>query len=93
VGGAFGAFPKTLADLHWQRTGERITFIAGKKQWRARTVGPRIPLRLRASSTQQLNGEWVRVPFEIKGRARLAFSGRQSGGIIRSVRNGGASTA
>jgi hypothetical protein len=70
-------FPKTLADIRWQRTGERITFRAGKKQWRARTVGPRIPLRLRASSTQQLNGEWVRVPFEMKGRARLAFSGRQ----------------
>jgi hypothetical protein len=70
-------FPKTLADLRCQRQGERITFRAGQKQWRARAVGPQIPLRLRTSSTQQLDGDWVRVPFEIKGRVRLAFSGRR----------------
>ncbi len=70
-------FPKTLAELNWQRNGERITFTAGKRQWRARAVGPQIPLRLRASSTQQLNGEWVRVPLELKGCARLAFCGRR----------------
>jgi hypothetical protein len=64
--------------------GERITFTAGKRQWRARAVGPQIPLRLRASSTQQLNGEWVRVPFEIKGRARLAFSGRRLAVVLES---------
>jgi hypothetical protein len=70
-------FPKTLADLRWQRDGERVIFTTGKNQWRARAGGPRISLRLRASSTQQLNGEWVRVPFEITGRVRLAFSGRR----------------
>jgi hypothetical protein len=70
-------FPKSLAHLHWQRQGNRITFRTGKKQWRARAVGPRIPLRLRASSTQKLNGEWVRVPFEITGHVRLAWYGRR----------------
>lgn len=77
-------FPKTLAALNWQRKGEQITFIASKRQWRARAVGPQIPLRLCASSTQQLNGEWVRVPFEIKGRARLAFNGRRMAVVLEA---------
>jgi hypothetical protein len=70
-------FPKTLAELQWRRNGQRITFTAGKKQWRARAVGPRVSLRLRASSTQQLNGEWVRVPLDITGHLQLAFCGRR----------------
>ncbi|HEX8235511.1 MAG TPA: acetoacetate decarboxylase family protein [Abditibacteriaceae bacterium] len=77
-------FPKTLANLQWRRNGERIVFTAGTKQWHAQAVGPRIPLRLRASSTQQLNGEWVRVPLQITAQARLAWCGRRFAILLES---------
>ena len=77
-------FPKKLAELRCRCDGERMVFTAGKKQWRARAIGPTFPLRLRASRTQQLQGKWVRVPFQITGRVRLAFCGRRLAVLMES---------
>lgn len=68
-------YPKTLARLRWQRCGERVVFTAEQKRLCARACGPSFPIRLRAWSAQTMSGRWVRVPFRLRGRARIAFAG------------------
>ncbi|HEX8833952.1 MAG TPA: hypothetical protein VF719_07110 [Abditibacteriaceae bacterium] len=70
-------FPKELADLRWEQHGERVTFRAGKTVWRFRGFGPSFPIALSAWTVQTHNGEIVRVPVRVAGKARFAFRGRQ----------------
>lgn len=69
-------FPKETTPLKWTQREHRVTFQGNRCIWRARAVGPRLPLKLRAWTVQNLRGERVRVPFEVRGRARLAWCGR-----------------
>ncbi len=70
-------FPKQLADLRWQQRAKRIEFRKGDAVYRLRAFGPRIPLCVRFFCVQTLNNQEVRVPFSLRGKARLAWRGRQ----------------
>jgi hypothetical protein len=79
AGRANWGYPKTLAELSWQHNGRRVQFSTDSQTWRARIVGPAFPLKLRATSTQTLEGKVVRVPIRLKARVRLAFVGWRVG--------------
>jgi hypothetical protein len=70
-------FPKELADLQWQSGGTRIMFRRERKYFRFRALGFSIPFRLQASTKQTLDGQRVKVPFELAGEVGLGFRGRQ----------------
>ena len=75
-------FPKTLAQISWQRRGARIEVRANGQTLRWLAAGPSIPIRLRASTVQRLRGAHVRVPLTVSGRVRLAWRGRQLGVLL-----------
>jgi len=78
IGGRRGwGFPKELATLSWRKRGARAEFQHENQVFHFRVSRIGFPVSLRAFVVQNLNGECVRVPFKIRGRARLAFSGRQ----------------
>ena len=70
-------FPKKLGNLHWQQNATRIVFQKGRKTFRFRAFKFSRPVRAKAWTNQVLNGQNVRVPFAIEGRARIAFRGKQ----------------
>ena len=70
-------FPKQLANLRWQQNGQRIEFHKGAQIFNLRAFGPRFPISLCFFCVQTLHQQQVRVPFKIKGTARLAWRGRQ----------------
>jgi hypothetical protein len=77
AGRALWGFPKELADLEWKSGGSHITFRKEREYFRFRAFGFALPFRVKARTMQVLNGEKVRVPIEVSGRAGLAFRGRQ----------------
>lgn len=80
-GRAIWGFPKTLHSMVWERDSQSIEFRAadGDKVlwWRVRAVGPTFPIALRGFCVQQLNDRAVKVPVSFRGRARLAWRGKQ----------------
>ncbi|MDQ3815544.1 MAG: acetoacetate decarboxylase family protein [Armatimonadota bacterium] len=78
IGGrANWGYPKQLANLRWEREGERVVFQANGRVWQVRPWGPVISLGLKLWTVQILNDQRVRVPLHVQGRARLAFQGRR----------------
>jgi len=78
IGGRRGwGFPKELANLGWSGRGARLEFRHENRVFRFRVTRFGFPVSLRAFVVQELNGESVRVPMKSRGRARLAFGGRQ----------------
>ena len=76
-------YPKEVAPLTWRNEADGcVTFRHGHKTWRVRPVGPTLPLKLRAWTVQNLNGERVKVPCAVEGRVRLARCGRLWGAIM-----------
>ncbi len=75
-------FPKQLAPLKWQRRGARVSFESPSAIYRLGACGPRFPVRVKFFCVQTLDGEDVRVPFELEGAARLAWRGRQIAVVI-----------
>jgi len=70
-------FPKTLETLDWKVDGERIAFRRENQTFHVRMLGPTFPLALPFWTAQQKGAEWMRVPGNIRARARLGFRGRQ----------------
>jgi hypothetical protein len=70
-------FPKQLANLKWTQRGAHVEFCAENDIYRLRACGPRFPLSLRGFCTQTLNGQEVRVPLFLQGKARMAWRGKQ----------------
>jgi hypothetical protein len=70
-------FPKRLANLQWRQRGARIEFRGESEIYRLRAFGPCFALCVRAWCVQMLGGRDVRVPFLLRGDARLAWRGRQ----------------
>ena len=75
-------FPKRLAQLKWKKHAGRVSFEAPAAIYRLRACGPRFPLRVKFFCVQTLGGQDVRVPFELGGKARLAWRGRQMALLI-----------
>lgn len=83
IGGrANWGYPKTLEHIEWTRKGNRVLVQARGKMVRARISRFMFPILVRAWTSQNLNGIWIRAPFEIKGRAHFAFVGRRLGVFI-----------
>ncbi len=70
-------FPKTLENLGWKRRGAGLEFRRESQKFRLRIVGPSFPLALAFFTIQNLRGADVRVPGNIRARARIGFRGRQ----------------
>jgi hypothetical protein len=70
-------FPKELASLQWRQLGKHLEFQTVREIYRLRAWGPGFPLSAKGFCVQTLNGQEVRVPMQIQGRARLAWRGRQ----------------
>lgn len=70
-------FPKVLESLDWSRRGRTIQFLRGGSAFRIRKTCFRFPLALPFWTIQYHNGEVVKVPAWLKGRARLGFRGHQ----------------
>lgn len=79
-------FPKTLETLSWEKRGDHLEFQRETLKFRLRAVGPSFPLALRFWTVQNLNGQSVRVPGQIRARARLAFRGRQIALVVEDFR-------
>ena len=77
AGRALWGFPKELGNLSWRQNEWRIVFQKGREVFRFRVFGFSFPLRAKAWTNQVLNGQNVRVPCAIEGRARIAFRGQQ----------------
>jgi len=77
-------FPKTLETLAWKIKGNRIAFRRENQTFHVRTLGPTFPLTLPFWTAQQKAEEWVRVPGNIKARARLGFRGQQLALVLTS---------
>lgn len=87
IGGrAIWGFPKTLENLSWKKTANKLEFRRESQLFRLRVVGPSFPLALRFWTIQNLNGADVRVPGQIRARARLAFHGRQIAVYVEDFR-------
>ena len=78
-------FPKETTPLKWTQTSERVRFQGDRKTWRARAIGPRLPVKLRAWTVQNLRGERVRVPFHIGGTLRLAWCGKMPCALLEDM--------
>lgn len=70
-------YPKTLEQLSWLRDGDKLIFRRENQTFRLRIWGPTFPIAAPFWTIQTLDGENVRVPAQLKARARLAFRGRQ----------------
>lgn len=70
-------FPKTLENLSWKTRGQHTLFRRESQVFRVRKIGPSFPIALSFWTVQNLNGQDVRVPGQIRARARLGFRGRQ----------------
>ena len=70
-------FPKELGNLSWRQSAQRIVFQKEGETFRFRSMKFSFPIRAKAWTNQVLNGQNVRVPCAIQGRARLAFRGKQ----------------
>lgn len=77
-------FPKRLAGLDWRQNEERVEFQKAYETYRLRAWGPRFPLRAKGFCVQTLNGEDVRVPMFMEGKAQLAWRGRQMAFLIEN---------
>ena len=76
-------YPKEVAPLVWQdEVDDRVTFRHNRQTWRVRPLGPSLPLKLRAWTVQNLDGQRVKVPCHIAGRMRLARCGRLWGVLL-----------
>ena len=70
-------FPKELENLNWQQNATRIVFQKERETFRWRAFKFSFPVRAKIWTSQILNGQNVRVPGAIEGRARIAFRGKQ----------------
>lgn len=70
-------YPKTLEQLSWLRDGDKLIFRRKNQIFRLRIWGPTFPIVAPFWTIQTLDGENVRVPAQLKARARLASRGRQ----------------
>lgn len=75
-------YPKTLESIEWTRGGNRVLVGARGRIVRARISRFSFPIFARAWTAQNLNGVWVRAPFQIAGRAHFAFVGRRLGVFV-----------
>jgi hypothetical protein len=76
-GRSIWGFPKVLETLAWHQKKGRVVFERENQQFRVRGVGPKFPVALVFWTAQRKGGRWVRVPGKIKGKAQLAWRGRQ----------------
>jgi hypothetical protein len=65
-----------VRPIEWQRHGRRLE-IESDGVWRFRLAGTGMPLALAGWSWQNCDGQDVKVPFRITGRAYPAWRGRQ----------------
>ena len=84
AGRALWGFPKELGVLSWRQNGARIEFEKQGEIFRFRALKFSFPVRAKAWTNQSLNGQNVRVPVSIQGRARLAFRGKQCALFLES---------
>ncbi|PQV64539.1 Acetoacetate decarboxylase (ADC) [Abditibacterium utsteinense] len=77
-------FPKTMENLSWNRRGANLEFRREEQDFRLRVAGPSFPIALAFFTVQNLRGADVRVPGQIKARAKIAFRGRQIALFIES---------
>lgn len=70
-------YPKVLERLFWRSKGKNIVFLRNGKTFRIRKSCLSFPLALPFWTIQQLNGQVVRVPAKLRGKARFGFRGRQ----------------
>ena len=84
AGRALWGFPKELGSLAWRQNGARIEFQKEREIFRFRALKFSFPVRAKAWTNQFLNGQNVRVPVSIQGRARLAFRGKQCALFLES---------
>ncbi|HEX9997938.1 MAG TPA: hypothetical protein VGB45_12415 [Abditibacterium sp.] len=70
-------FPKTLETLGWKDTACQIDFSRENQRFRVRKTGLHFPLALPFWTTQELNGQPVRVDATVRAQARIGFRGRQ----------------
>ena len=75
-------YPKTLERIEWKRDANRVLVGARGKTVRARISRFSLPIFIKAWTTQNLNGVWIRAPFQIAGRAHFAFVGRRLGVFV-----------
>ena len=77
AGRALWGFPKELEAMIWNRKGARIEFQKESEKFRFRALRFSFPVKAKTWTNQILDGENVRVPVSIQGRARIAFRGKQ----------------
>lgn len=77
AGRALWGFPKTLENLSWKRNGKHVVFQSERETFRFRIAEFSFPIRAKSWTNQILNGQKLRVPVAISGRAKLAFRGKQ----------------
>lgn len=70
-------YPKVLERLSWQSSRRNIVFLRNGKTFRIQKTCLRFPLALPFWTVQELDGQVVRVPATLRGKARLGFRGRQ----------------
>ena len=80
IGGrANWGFPKTLEEIEWTRTGNRVLVRFRNRRVRVRLSSFSFPVAVKAWTVQTLNGNDARVPLTIEGRAHFAFIGKRLG--------------
>ena len=82
-------YPKVLENLHHRTDGDYFWFSrdAGHRRrqvFRLRCFGPSFPVALQFFSMQSLQDKTVQVPGRIRGRAKLAFQGRQLALVLQN---------
>jgi len=83
MGGRRGwGFPKVLGALRWRQSGQRIIFDAGNHRYRVKMTMAALPIKLNGWCWQILDGRRVRVPVQLRGRARVAWQGRRIAVVV-----------
>ena len=75
-------YPKTLEDIQWTREGNRVLVRFRGRDIRVRLSRFSFPLSVKSWTVQKLDGNWVRAPLEISGRAHFVWVGKRLGIFI-----------
>ncbi len=83
IGGrANWGFPKTLESIEWTRDENHLLVRVRSQTFRARLSRFSFPLAAKAWTVQQLDGNWIRAPLKISGRARFVWVGKRLGVFV-----------
>ncbi len=82
-GRAIWGFPKTLENIEYSMSRNRVMVRHRGATVRARISRFSFPIKLRAWTIQTLDGANVRVPISIRGRVHFAARGRKLGVCLR----------